>query len=131
MDQSKGAAPAAVAEPAAPEGPPAAFNAPPPPVQRSATPLAAPPAGPSSDITFQPRTNGRQVTGVTVFPQGNGNAFRAAGLAPGDVILSANGRRISSVDQARDLGGQIGAGPLVLQVERNGRVMTLRPGSGR
>jgi general secretion pathway protein C len=129
MDQSQGAAPAPVAAPTGPVSPPAAFNAPPtpPPVQRG----ASPPGNAASDITFQPRTNGRKVTGVTVFPQGNGNAFRAAGLAPGDVIISANGRRISSADQARDLGGQIGAGPLVLQVERNGRVMTLRPGSGR
>ena len=68
---------------------------------------------------------------MIVAPQGSGAAFRAAGLAPGDVIIAANGRRINNEQQARDLGSQIGSGPLILQVERNGRVMTLRPGAGR
>lgn len=123
MDQSQGAP-----VPGGPAPPPAGPVMPtlaPPPVATAPVPAG----NPATEINFQPRTNGRQMTGVTVFPQGSGNAFRAAGLAPGDVIIAANGRRISSPEQARDLGGQIGSGPIVLQVERNGRVMTLRPGS--
>jgi general secretion pathway protein C len=120
MDQSQGAAAAPAPLPATP-----ITLAPP-----SAPPPAPPPPGnPASDIRYDPRMNGSQVTGVTVFPQGSGNGFRAAGLAPGDVILSANGRRISSADQARALGSALGAGPVILQVERNGRVITVRPGA--
>ena len=123
MDQSQGAAAAAETGPVAPLAP-LALAPPPPP------PAAALPAGnAATDIRFEPRRNGSQVTGVTVFPQGSGNGFRAAGLAPGDVILSANGRRVSSADQAQALGSQLGSGPLILQVERNGRVITLRPGA--
>ena len=124
MDQSQGA-PTAV-----PGG------APPPPSSpmsiQPPTPIRQAPAGnAAADISFQPRANGGKVTGVIVSPQGSGAAFRAAGLAPGDVIIAANGRRINNEQQARDLGSQIGSGPLILQVERNGRVMTLRPGAGR
>jgi general secretion pathway protein C len=130
MDQSQGAAmTVAIPQPpapAAPTAPPAAYNAPP-----TAQRPAAPTGNPAADISFQPRTNGSQVTGVAVSPRGSGAAFRAAGLSPGDVIIAANGRRITSPDQVRELGGQIGAGPLILQVERDGRVLTLRPGAAR
>ena len=72
------------------------------------------------------------MTGVTVQPQGSGEAFRAAGLAPGDVIVSVNGRRIRSADQARGLAGQLGgAREIVVQVERDGRVVPLRVRPGQ
>jgi general secretion pathway protein C len=127
MDQSQPVAPVFV-PPSAPQAQPETTVNLAPPVNR---PVVSDSPSTSSDFNLQPRTNGRQVTGVTVFPQGSGNAFRTAGLAPGDVIIAANGRRISSADQARELGSQIASGPLILQVERNGRVMTLRPGSGK
>lgn len=80
-----------------------------------------------SGISFQPRMNGREVTGVIVQPQGDGQAFRAAGLAPGDVIIRVGGRRIQTPEQARALAGQLsGASEIGLQVERDGRVISLR-----
>ncbi|MFC7499654.1 type II secretion system protein N [Enterovirga sp. GCM10030262] len=86
----------------------------------------------ASDVQFQPRMDGAEVTGVTVQPQGSGEAFRAAGLAPGDVIVSVNGRRIRSADQARGLAGQLGgAREIVVQVERDGRVVPLRVRPGQ
>jgi general secretion pathway protein C len=121
MDQSKGAAGAVTGPPPAPAAvPPVAFA----PPSRPASPSSGNAAG------LEPRMNGRLVTGVTVSGLG-GDIYRTAGLQPGDVIISANGRRITSVEQARDLGGQIGAGPIVLQVERNGRVTTVRAGMAR
>ena len=78
-----------------------------------------------------PRMNGTQLTGVTVRPQGNDAGFRALGLAPGDVVVAVNGRRIQSMDQARGTATQLASARVTLQVERDGRVMTVRPGGGR
>lgn len=95
--------------------------------------VVAPPRTSSiaSEIQFQPRINGGQVNGIVVQPQGSGDAFRAAGLAPGDVILSVNGQRITSADQARAIAGQVGQGDVSVQVERGGRTIPLRVGAGR
>lgn len=128
MDQSQG--PATVTAPAAP-------SAPPPPVAQPTQSVepGGPPPPPSklypNEVSMAPRMNGTQVTGVTVRPQGNEAGFRALGLAPGDVVISVNGRRIQSMDHARAMAGQLGSARTVLQVERGGRVVTLRPGSGR
>lgn len=123
MDQSKGApgaAPGAPAPPAA-SGPPAIL------------PVTVVPQGNvAMDIGAQPRMNGRDVTGIVVRPQGSGQAFRALGLAPGDVVTAVNGQRIRSVEQASGLAAALGSRRgLTLQVERDGRVITLRPGGGR
>lgn len=93
----------------------------------------APSTGPATnEIQFQPRLNGGQVSGLTVQPRGSGNAFRAAGLAPGDVILSVGGRRVTSAEQARTLASQFsGQKEVVIEVERAGRVIPLRVGSAR
>lgn len=69
-----------------------------------------------SGVGFAPRQEGGKVTGLTVQPQGDGAVFRAAGLRPGDVIRSVNGRPVAS---AADIAAQITAGArLSLEVER-------------
>ncbi len=94
--------------------------------------VAPPPRNPAADINFQPRTAGTRVTGVVVAPQGSGDGFRAAGLAPGDVIVRVNGRQVDSLDRIRSIGADLGgARGAIVQVERDGRVITLRPGSSR
>lgn len=98
-----------------------------PPVTTPAPPNAGAAA---QQIQFQPRINGDQSVGIVVQPQGSGEAFRAAGFAPGDVIVSVNGQRITSADQARSLVGQSG-GAVDLIVERGGRNVPLRVGGGR
>ena len=132
MDQSGEAAVVGPAEPPAAPGivaPAAPAQTPPP------SPVMAPslPRGDAArDIRVQPRMNGREVTGVAVFPQGSGEAFRAAGLAPGDVVIAVNGQRIRSAGQAQALARAFeGSRPPALQIERDGRVMTLRPGTGQ
>jgi general secretion pathway protein C len=127
MDQSGGAdvvgAPP-IPSPGATPGPPVMT-----PLPVVTTP--APPASNlSSEVSIQPRLNGSRLTGVTVQPRGSGEAFRAAGLAPGDVIISVNGERLTSPAQAAGLAGRL-TGDARVQVERNGRVIPLTIRGGR
>lgn len=92
-------------------------------------PASAPAA---SQIGFEPRMDGGRVTGVVVQPRGSGDAFRAAGFAPGDLILSVNGRQVGSAAEARALAEQLGGNEEVtVRVERDGRVIPLRVGPNR
>ena len=92
-------------------------------------PAVVPPA--ASQIRFAPRMEGGEVKGVVVQPAGSGDAFRAAGFAPGDLILSVNGRSIRSAEDARRLAAEVDGGKAVLQVERDGRLLSLRVGADR
>jgi len=108
--------------------------APPPPPPMIGVPAVevAPPPPPSpSEIRVQPRVSNGRVTGVAVYPQGSGEAFRAAGLAPGDVIVSANGERIGSAEQAQEIAARIGDGEVSLEVDRGGRVVPIRVRRGQ
>ncbi|HLL31800.1 MAG TPA: type II secretion system protein N [Allosphingosinicella sp.] len=130
MDQSQG--PATAAPPGAPPS-----VAPPAPVIQPNTSVepGGPPVPPSKlypdKVGMAPRMNGSQLTGVTVSPQGKGEGFRALGLAPGDVVVAVNGRRIRSAEQAQGIAAELASARVTLQVERDGRVVTLRPGDGR
>lgn len=130
MDQSQ--APVTVT-PSAPPAP----SAPAPPVIQPSTSVepGGPPVPPSrpqpTEVSAVPRMNGTQLTGVTVRPRGNGEGFRALGLAPGDVVVAVNGQRIRSAEQARGMATQLASARVTLQVERDGRVVTLRPGDAR
>lgn len=122
LDQSSSAT---VVSPAAPAPPPPTasprnfFPVPPPP-----PPVVSSSAGPP--VQFQPRMSGGRVTGFIVQPAGNGEAFRAAGFAPGDVVVAVNGQRIVSADQARALTSQVMAGGATVEVDRGGRTVSLR-----
>ncbi|MGV1682034.1 type II secretion system protein N [Sphingopyxis sp. NJF-3] len=111
------------------------------PVANPATPLPAPtpepgsagapnaggelsPAALKAGVGFAPRTENGRVTGLVVQPQGDGATFRAAGLRPGDVIRSVNGRPIGSAGDAAGLAGQFTPGArLSLEVERGANVL--------
>jgi general secretion pathway protein C len=99
------------------------FAPPPPP--------PAPPAASAPQIEFQPRLNGGAVTGITVQPQGDGKALRDAGLAPGDVITSVNGQRITSAEQARALGAGLRNKDVTVEVDRAGRTVPLKIRDGQ
>lgn len=130
MDQSP---PAQVVGPAG--SPVAVPPGPAPPAQGPAAPASAPAAATSNlinEVSFTPRTNGNEVSGIIVSPQGSGDSFRAAGFAPGDVIVRVNGRRVDSAEQARSVAADLaGARDASVQVERDGRVITLRLRNGR
>lgn len=121
LDQS-GAAP--VANPAAPIASPTPETGP-----ASATPGVSASgemtsAALKSGVGFAPRTENGKVTGLAVQPQGDGAVFRAAGLRPGDVICSVNGRPIGSAGDAASLAGQITPGArIALEVERGASVV--------
>ena len=103
--------------------PPAGQGAAPAP---TAAPQPAAPAAPASPIQFQPRASGGRVDGIIVTPGADGGqALRAAGLQPGDVIVSVNGQRVGSLEQAQNLIRASG-GEVVLVVDRGGRAVPLR-----
>jgi len=98
-------------------GAPVAAPAPPAP---AATP--APP--PTGALSLVPRSAGGQVNGLIVGPGGDGGqAFRAAGFAPGDVIVAINGQRVTSLEQAR---AAMGRGDVTVMVDRGGQAVPLR-----
>lgn len=89
-------------------------------VAPSPTPTVATPP-----IQLQPRVSNNQITGLAVGPGGDGGqAFRAAGFAPGDVITAINGQRVNSPEQALALVRQ-GGGQAAVSVERGGRPVQL------
>jgi general secretion pathway protein C len=112
------------------------------PVANPASPLSAPtpeigaasggasasgemtPAAIKAGVGFAPRTEDGRVTGIVVQPQGDGAAFRAAGLRPGDVIRSVGGRPIGSASDAASLANQLTPGARIsLEVERGASVV--------
>jgi general secretion pathway protein C len=98
----------------------------PPPTQAQpqivAPPTPVPAPVPGQPIAMQPRNSGGRVTGIVVAPGGDGGqAFRAAGLVPGDVIVAINGRRVTSMAQARGLRGEVN-----VMVDRAGRAVPMR-----
>jgi general secretion pathway protein C len=130
MDQSQAPATVTPTGPAAPPAPTTPVIQPSSSVEPGGPPV--PPSRPQpTEVSAVPRMNGTQLTGVTVRPKGNDAGFRALGLAPGDVVVSVNGSRIRSAEQARGMAAQLASARVTLQVERDGRVVTLRPGAGR
>jgi general secretion pathway protein C len=82
------------------------------------------PAAIKAGVGFAPRTEDGRVTGIVVQPQGDGAAFRAAGLRPGDVVRSVNGRPIGSAGDAAALASQLTPGArIALEVERGANVV--------
>jgi general secretion pathway protein C len=127
LDQSTPAAngaPAAVPEVATPttSAPQPIRPAPPPP---AAAPPPPPPVQAGQAFQFQPRVANGRVDGVIVNPGvDGGRAFRAAGFESGDVIVSVNGQRVSSMEQARAAMGRSGQAAVI--VDRGGRAVPLR-----
>ncbi len=112
------------------------------PIANPATPLPAPtpeigdasggasasgemtPAAIKTGVGFAPRAENGRVTGIVVQPQGDGAAFRAVGLRPGDVIRSVGGRPIGSASDAAALANQLTPGARIsLEVERGASVV--------
>ena len=99
LDQSAPAAPPAGAAPA------------------PATAAASPPAQVAPPIVAGP------AEGIAASALGDAQALRAAGLAPGDAIVSVNGQRVTSIDQLRALAG---SGEANVVVNRGGREVPIR-----
>ena len=87
--------------------------------------IPPPAAARAADLLYSPRFSNGQITGIIVQPDKNGGALGAIGLAVGDVIVSVNGEKITSVENALTLANQLRAGEAHVQVERNGRLISL------
>ena len=126
LDQSEEAG--APGAPAGAEANSAGTGAPPAPGTAAAPQPVQPPPPPTvpPPIRIEPRISGGQISGIAVSPGGDGGqAFRAAGFAPGDVIVSVNGQRVTSMERARAMLRQSG-GEANVVVERAGRAVPLR-----
>jgi general secretion pathway protein C len=101
------------------------------PVVQAAGLVVTPPAPVTiqNHVGFAPRFEGEKVTGLLLNPKGDGAAFKAAGLAPGDVLLAINGQPVTSLDDVSSLPS--GGGTAILKVERGGRVMTVNAKVGQ
>jgi general secretion pathway protein C len=87
---------------------------------------ASAPVAPNPQIQFQERSSGGRVNGLAVSPGIDGGyALRAAGLEPGDVIVSINGQPVTSLDQARTVARRV-RGEVPVIVNRGGRAVALR-----
>ena len=79
-----------------------------------------------SGIAFVPRIVNGTPNGLTVSPQGSGEAFRAIGLQSGDVVTLLNGSAIRSPQDVADALSRLTAGTTTtLTVERGGQSVTL------
>lgn len=109
IDQSAGETPLATAADAAING------------QTTGTRLAA-------DVTVTPRLQGNNLTGYILTPKGSGAAFAAAGLEPGDVLVSVDGATVASLKDVAGISQQLDAGGIEISVERAGRPISIRIG---
>ncbi len=100
-------------------------------VNPAATPASGTPSTTSTDggvglnaetlqksVGFAPRNEGGRVTGLVLQPRDDGTMLRMAGFRAGDVVVTVNGRPVSS---AADIASQLRPGArLSVEVERGG-----------
>ncbi len=78
------------------------------------------------NVSFQPISNGGRISGLAVSANGDDAAMRAAGLIPGDVVTSINGKPVSGAGDASGALGALSPGqPLTIEVNRGGQVIPL------
>jgi general secretion pathway protein C len=83
----------------------------------------------AADVTVTPRLNGGVLVGYVLTPKGSGASFAAAGLQPGDLLVSVDGATVTSLKDAAGLAQQLDAGGINIGVERGGKLVTLQIGA--
>ena len=79
-----------------------------------------------SDIGFIPRIDGGRITGLTVRPQGSGEAFRQSGMREGDVVTAIGGQAITGQGDLDRIAGQyVNGGTLNVTVERGTATLSI------
>jgi general secretion pathway protein C len=92
----------------------------------AATPAASAAANRlTAEIAVAPRLAGGSVTGLVLTPKGAGTAFAAAGLQPGDVLVSVDGRAVADIRDPASILQSLDAGGVSIAIERAGRPLTL------
>ncbi|SDD42682.1 general secretion pathway protein C [Sphingomonas sp. YR710] len=85
-----------------------------------------------TDMNLSPRQRGDRIDGYILQPSGTGDAFRAAGFRPGDVLVAVNGTRlIDAVGTGPFAQAIVSGGSTSLQVERDGRPVTVTIGRAK
>jgi len=82
-----------------------------------------------ADIDAEPRLSAGRIDGFVLKPGSSGRAFADAGLQPGDVLLSVEGRKVGSGAGIEQLA--TGGKPIAVEVERAGKRLTLTVGRGQ
>ena len=73
-----------------------------------------------------PRLEAGRITGVRIYPRGDGRLFDTLGLEPDDILLAVNGHSIDGTDSIRRLGEVLrDEKSLRLNIERSGARQTL------
>jgi general secretion pathway protein C len=83
----------------------------------------------AADILATPRLQGTAITGYVLTPKGSGTAFLAAGLQPGDVLVSVDGAPVASISDPGALTRRLDAGGVAITVERAGSRVNLQIGN--
>ncbi len=83
----------------------------------------------AADILVTPRLQGTAITGYVLTPKGSGTAFLAAGLQPGDVLVSVDGAPVASISDPGALTRRLDAGGVGITVERAGSRVNLQIGN--
>lgn len=79
-----------------------------------------------ADISAEPRMRAGRIDGYILRPGAMGTTFAGAGLLPGDVLLTIDGRAVGDGAGLEQLAG--GGKPVSVQVERGGKPVTLTIG---
>lgn len=79
-----------------------------------------------SGIAFTPRIVAGRLTGFALGPQGDGNAFRNAGFRPGDVLVAADGKTLSSAADIEQMMSRMERGGTIsVSVERGADIVPI------
>lgn len=77
-------------------------------------------------IDFDLRAEGGKITGVEVWPQGDGKGFKKFGFRPGDVIVEYDGRPVRSADDVKAMVAKsTPGGRFSVMVERGGNLVPI------
>ncbi|GGI91525.1 hypothetical protein GCM10007973_29760 [Polymorphobacter multimanifer] len=79
----------------------------------------------AADLQATPRIADGRITGFVLSTKGSGTAFAAAGLQPGDVLVSVDGAPVANLGDPAALVRRLDAGGLSVQIERGGRALSL------
>jgi general secretion pathway protein C len=79
-----------------------------------------------ADLALVPRLDGTRVTGFILNPKGSGQAFAAAGLQAGDVLVAVDGQSVAQVRDPAVLAQRLDGGGAQVTIERGGKPITFR-----
>jgi general secretion pathway protein C len=102
-------------------------------LDQSAGPVPVTPAGDAgtrprllADLALVPRLDGTRITGFILNPKGSGQAFAAAGLQAGDVLVAVDGQSVAQVRDPAVLAQRLDGGGAQVTIERGGKPITFK-----